>query len=414
MTNCNKLRQYQIDGVNQLIAFNRDAILADEPGLGKTIQVAHYINLTKPNKILIVCPASLRTNWGIELGKWLEFNADYQILSYEGTAKNDISGEYDLAVFDEAHYLKNPKAARTKRCLGLKAKRKLYLTGTPIINRPMDMFPILQSIGLKMTMTDFGRKYCAGYLQLIRYNPRKYAWNFNGASNTDKLNELLTKNCMVRRRKADVLTELPAKVRQVIELSVKCSEDKNLRKTMLKHFRSFTDAADAIGETLPIPFTELASYRLEQARTKLPLAIEYIKNLVEEVGKVVVFAYHREIINELADNLPNSVKLYGGMIDKQKQKAVDDFQRGDAQVFVGQITAAGTGLTLTASSTVVFVELDWVPGNVIQAEDRCHRLGQKDTVHAIHLVVKDTIDSLMVKALVRKQKIIEEVINAKE
>jgi SWI/SNF-related matrix-associated actin-dependent regulator 1 of chromatin subfamily A len=181
---------------------------------------------------------------------------------------------------------------------------------------------------------------------------------------------------------------------------------------MTRHFKSFSSMAEVLDNPMPIPFTELAEYRLEQARAKLPHAIEFISNLIEEVGKVVVFAYHREILEALHEAFASSVMVYGGMTDKQKNASVESFQNGNSQVFIGQITAAGTGLTLTASSTVVFVELDWVPGNVIQAEDRCHRLGQTDTVHAIHLVVKDSIDACMVQALVRKQNIIEEVVNA--
>lgn len=411
MKKLNQLRPYQIEGVNRLIAFNRDAILADEPGLGKTIQMAHYINIASTLTVLVVCPASLRLNWQRELDKWVEKPIFLEIISYEGT-KNLTDTKYDLIIFDEAHYLKNPNAGRTKRCLNLKARRRFFLTGTPIVNKPMDMYPILSSIGLNMTKTAFGKAYCGGFLQLIRYKPKKYAWNFNGASNTDKLHELLTKNCMVRRRKADVLKELPPKVRQIIELDIPTGESKEFKSVMTRHFQSFSSMAEVLDNPMPIPFTELAEYRLEQARAKLPHAIEFISNLIEEVGKVVVFAYHREILEALHEAFASSVMVYGGMTDKQKNASVESFQNGNAQVFIGQITAAGTGLTLTASSTVVFVELDWVPGNVIQAEDRCHRLGQTDTVHAIHLVVKDSIDACMVQALVRKQNIIEEVVNA--
>ncbi len=407
----NKLRPYQIEGVERLISFDHDAILADEPGLGKTIQVAHYINLTKPLTVLVVCPASLRLNWKHELDKWLDSALCLDILSYEGATKLPTNFKYDLIVFDEAHYLKNPKAARTKAGLSLPAYRRLFLTGTPIVNKPMDMYPILSAIGLNMSMSGFGKRYCNGHLRCIKHRPyRKYAWDFSGASNTEELHKLLVDNVMVRRRKKDVLTELPAKMRQVIEIDAPHGDDPELKKVLVQKYGSLTAAAEALIDDGGIAFGDLSRYRLEQAKHKLPYVISYLDNLMEETDKIVVFAYHREIIEALQNQYPAAVHLYGGMSDKEKDAAVTSFQHGDAPLFIGQITAAGTGITLTASSTVVFAELDWVPGNVIQAEDRCHRMGQTDNVHIVHLVLKDSIDCRMVQALVRKQQIIEEVI----
>jgi SNF2 family DNA or RNA helicase len=180
---------------------------------------------------------------------------------------------------------------------------------------------------------------------------------------------------------------------------------------LTKKYGSLTAAAESlVDDGAPVGFAGLSTYRLEQAKRKLPYVLNYIENLLEENEKVVCFAYHREIIEAIHSHFADSVLLYGGMSDKEKDASVQAFQNGDAKLFIGQVTAAGTGITLTASSTVVFAELDWVPGNVIQAEDRCHRMGQRDNVLVIHLVLKDSIDSRIVQALVRKQQIIEEVI----
>lgn len=145
----------------------------------------------------------------------------------------------------------------------------------------------------------------------------------------------------------------------------------------------------------------------------MPHVLSFLKEtLLEEAEKVVVFAYHKEIIDKLYDALKTftPVKLYGGMSDRQKNESVLRFQTDPAvRVFIGQITAAGTGLTLTAANTVLFAELDWVPGNVTQAEDRCHRMGQRDTVRILHIVLRNSVDGRMVRALVEKQKIIERV-----
>lgn len=412
------LRAYQLEGVKQLVSFvekRKAAILADEPGLGKTAQVAEYIRQTKPQKTLIVCPASLRVNWDIELRQWGAGDYFYTILSYDyvGKRKAKDFGAHDLIVFDEAHYLKNPSAKRTKTCLALQAEQRLFLTGTPVVNRPMDLYPILQSVGIKMDRTAFGKRYCNGHLVTIRWKPvRKQAWDFTGASNQDELNRALRNSCMVRRTKAEVLGELPAKVRQVIELEYDAYEPASLKAAVLRYLDGFQAAADNLEELRRVAFTELATARLDTAREKLPHVISFISDLLEETPKVVVFAHHREIIENLASAWPGeTVKLYGGMTDAAKDANVRAFQNDPTvRVFVGQIQAAGTGITLTAASTVVFAELDWVPGNILQAEDRCHRLGQQDSVRVIHLAAKGSIDARMIQLLVAKQENIERIV----
>lgn len=412
----NHLRPYQIEGVEKLIGLavrRGGAILADEPGLGKTAQTAEFINRTNPKSVLIVCPASLRVNWRKELDRWL--NPDtlcrVKILSYESVSRGDAGNDgCDLAVFDEAHYLKNPQAKRTKACLSLRAGIRLFLTGTPVVNRPMDLFPILKSLGLKLTRTDFGKRYCAGYLRQISWKPRKFAWDFSGASHQDELNAALRGHCMVRRTKAEVLSELPAKIRQIVELDIPgYRESESLRDAVTRMFDGMASAAENLPELRKIAFEELAAARLDIARQKLPVVLDFIRDLLEEEEKVVVFAHHREIIGAIATAVSESVELKGGMTDVQKDAAVRAFQEGSARLFVGQITAAGTGITLTATRTVLFAELDWVPGNVIQAEDRCHRIGQQLPVRVIHLVAKDSVDARMVHALVEKQENFERV-----
>lgn len=436
-----QLRPYQLKGVQRMadIAKERDVLLADEPGLGKTIQVAEFVNQTRPTSVLIVCPASLRINWGKELEAWLTHKPGaLDIASYGTAAKasDNLIHKWDLVVFDEAHYLKNPDAIRTKTCLKIPAHRRLFLTGTPIVNRPIDLWPILESMGTKIKKADYGREFCDGHIELVPITREKFntlkrchirgaiekdgrcyrqVWDFSGASNTDRLGRILRETCMVRRTKADVLTDLPAKVRQIIELPGQYKESVAMRA---KIFQSFNEASDSLDTLFKVAFTEMSSLRLEQGLAKVGKVRDFMLDLLEEEEKIVLFAHHREVIDTLCDALQeagiDTVKLYGGMTPRQKDASVRAFQTGHTRVFVGQISTAGVGLTLTAASTVVFAELDWVPGNVIQAEDRCHRLGQKKTVRVIHLVYKDSIDSRLVHALVRKQNTIQEVMqNAK-
>ena len=409
----NRLRPYQIEGVEKILKLGRDVLLADEPGLGKTIQAAEVINRTRPASVRVVCPASLRLNWARELEAWLTFRpAAVEIMSYEAVVSaKDTPAEVDLLVFDEAHYLKNPDAKRTRKCLALAAKKRLFLTGTPVVNRPMDLYPMLNAMGLAASRVDYGRRYCDGFLQVVKWNPRtrkpmRTVWNFSGASNVEELSALLKGRCMVRRTKAEVLSELPAKTRQVVELDIPLSATPEAVRAAV-----YPDLASAGAAGVPpdVAFRDLSAVRLETALHKLPHVIAYIQDLLEEEEKLVVFAWHREVIDALAASLPRAVKLYGGMSDRAKDQAVQDFQTGGARVFVGQITAAGTGLTLAAADTAVFAEIDWVPGNITQAEDRLHRIGQPSPVRIIHLVQAGSVDCRMVRALVAKQEVIDAV-----
>lgn len=417
-TKTSSLRPYQKAGVEELLQklsanAKHGALLADAPGLGKTAQAISVLNRLVWNPgvyCLIVCPASLRLNWMRELTVWLrpEHAPFVEIRTYgEITRHKQEHERYALLVFDEAHYLKNPDAKRTKACLALDGDYKLFLTGTPVVNRPMELFPVLHALGFKLSRVEFGIKFCAGhFINVPRrgFHGYRKAWDFSGASRTDELNKALRSSVMVRRTKEEVLTELPPKIRQVIAMDFASGESESFRQ----RFASLSLAADILRETTRIPFEELAKERYNVAVAKIPYVREFIDDLLEEEEKVVVFAHHRDVVKALAEG-DDRVMLYGGMTEKQKDEAVQAFQHGSARVFVGQITAAGTGLTLTAARTVVFAELDWVPGNVTQAEDRCHRIGQHDTVRVFHIVAEGSIDARLVRAIVDKQTIIEEV-----
>jgi len=415
-----QLRPYQVQGIKELLYkvqrnSRHGVLLADAPGLGKTAQaiVTAYKLLRSyhgAHTLLVVCPTSLRLNWKRELGMWLpDMDGLYvEILTYGEVAKGHQKLErYTVAIFDEAHYLKNELAKRTKACLAIEASYRLFLTGTPVVNRPMELFNVLESLGLKMNRTQFGMRYCAG--RLVRVPVKgghgfRKAYDFTGASNMGELNKALRDSVMVRRTKEEVLKELPAKVRQVISMKFNSGESAAFRA----RFNGLTEASQILRETKRIPFEELARERRNVALAKLPYIEDFIEDLLEEEEKIVVFCHHRDVADQLASK-PGRVLLYGGMTEKQKDAAVQEFQHGSARVFVGQIQAAGVGLTLTAARTVVFAELDWVPGNVTQAEDRLHRIGQRDTVRVFHLVADGSIDARIVNALVEKQQVIEAV-----
>ena len=353
--------------------------------------------------------------------------------------------EWDLLVVDEAHYCKSSKARRTKQVLGswhrspakrlapISAKRRLFLSGTPIVNRPIELHPILKSIDKSKwgNMMKYGKRYCDAH-------HNGYGWDFTGASNLEELQDKLRETCMVRRLKKDVLKDLPAKRRQVIEIpangeadmvaahSLKAQEweerllELRAAVEMAKasdNPQDYENAVEALTEGESAEFAEMSLIRKENAVAKIPYVAEHVKSVLESgVGKVVVFTHHHEVTDALvAEFGPAAAKLDGRDSMAQRDLAVQSFQNDtDVPVFIGGIKAAGVGLTLTASSHVVFAELDWVPGNMSQAEDRCHRIGQDSSVLVQHLVFEGSIDATMAHTVVNKQNVIDSALDTQE
>lgn len=461
-------RPFQKAGIAYSLA--RDAtIIADEPGLGKTIQFLGVIN-TDPGKYakgLLICPATLRINWKREADKWLVDkrpvyviegkNAQWPvaptdagpyliIINYDILAahRNTLASvEWDIMGCDEAHYLKNPNALRTIAVVGhekrgeepvpgLRARKKLFLTGTPIVNRPVEMWPILHYADRSnwKRFMEYAKRYCDA-----QHNG--YGWDFRGASNHEELQRRLRASIMVRRLKADVLAELPPKVRQVIELPHNVPMGKlekeraewEKREAVLLELRAAADKAKTannqdeykriiakLREATKVAFEEMSSIRREAAILKLPYVVAYLREALEDDdSKVVVFAHHHEVIDAIAAAFPKeSVVLDGRTSPTDKQAAVDAFQTNPKiRLFIGGILAAGVGITLTASNHVIFAELDWVPGNVTQAEDRCHRIGQLNSVLVQHLVLEGSVDCHIVRKIVEKQENIDRALDRK-
>ena len=414
-------------------------LIADEMGLGKTIEALGVINSNpETRRVLIVCPASLKLNWLRECERWLvgelrvgvagksyPDDADVVIVNYEllGKWELQLDRDWDVLIADECHYVKNREAKRTKRLFALEARRKLFLTGTPILNRPIEVHPIAGHLapGDFGHFWTFAKRYC-------KPQKNRFGWDFSGAANLEELHERLRGTIMIRRVKAEVLTDLPPKRRQVIELSsehlaqliARESEawDEHSQSLARMRSRSRASKADVAGEELAdlrkqvnVAFGELAKLRRETALAKVPLVVEHVRNALEASAKLVLFAHHRDVIAELAAPFGDAaVTLTGDHKVEARQAAVDRFQEDpECTLFIGSITAAGFGLTLTAASHVVFAELDWVPAHLTQAEDRTHRIGQKDSVLVQHLVLQDSLDARMVSTLMRKQRIVDRV-----
>jgi SWI/SNF-related matrix-associated actin-dependent regulator 1 of chromatin subfamily A len=435
----------------------KGVLIGDEMGLGKTIQAIGVINSDENiQKVLVVCPASLRLNWKRELERWLvrplrvgiaqgkdwPLNVDIVVVNYDvlkNFKKKLYGDEWDLLVVDECHYLKNPKAQRTVSVFGkwnkdpdkvkpaIEAKRRVFLTGTPIVNRPIELWPLLQSLdpdGLGSNWRWYVTRYCDGH-------QTKWGWDVSGASRLDELQDRLRTTLMVRRLKSQVLQELPAKRRQVLELPAN-GADKVVKaeqeawaevEERLEELRAAVELAKAdddeekykraveeLAQGERVAFTEMARLRHETALAKVPAVLEQLQDLEH---KVVVFGHHKDVIDAIMAEIGDrAVKLTGETPMEERQEAVDRFQTdSNVQFFVGNIQAAGVGITLTAASHVVFAELDWVPGNMSQAEDRCHRIGQQDSVFVQHLVLEGSLDATMAKTLIAKQSVIDKALD---
>lgn len=437
-------------------AMSRSLVLiADEMGLGKTVQAIGVVNCMKDvRKVLIVCPASLKRNWRREWQKWDVKGLSVQIV--DGTKPVEIvgrvviinydvlpahrsllkdTGAWDVMILDECHYLKNGRTERTLEVFGgikrnpdrtikerfapIPAEKKLLLSGTPIVNKPKELWSLLQTLdpdglGAKSNWYNYATRYCEAISLGERtdaYGNTYKLWKWDGASNLEELQEKLRERFMVRRLKKDVLTELPAKRRQVIVLE---PDTKTLVNLIAREQQAYKDyePQSLLGKPQP-SIGEISKTRKRIAQMKVKYAVGHIKELLNETAKVVAFAHHHETLDALSAAFgENSVRIDGRVSLEERQRAVDRFQNDPTcTVFIGGIQAAGVGLTLTASSTVVFVELSWVPGEISQAEDRCHRIGQRESVLVQHLILEGSLDERVIGVVIAKQEIIDQALD---
>jgi SWI/SNF-related matrix-associated actin-dependent regulator 1 of chromatin subfamily A len=411
---------YQVEGI-EFARSRKSVLFGDEMGLGKTVEAIGVINCTPGiNSVLVVCPATLRLNWRRELDKWLVREVESVVINYDQLHKLDRSRSYDICILDECTYIKNKSSKRSRLCRGIRARRKLALSGTPILNRPAELWHILHWLAPDKwplsSWMKFTLRFCGAYRRWIG---RKQIWDVSGATHLDELRELLAP-LMIRRLKRDVLKELPEKFHQLIELPIdgmtgelkrKIAEVNRVVSAMDTQYAQ--DVAKLEG-ALSVVWEEMAQLRHQVGLEKVPMAVELIRDALESGEKVVVFAHHRDVIASLKAALNDfgPVVVHGSVSPENRQLAVDLFQHDShVRVFIGQIQAAGVGITLTAASHVVFVESDWTPGVMSQAEDRCHRIGQKDSVLVQTLVLENSLDARMAKTLLKKQRIIELVLD---
>jgi superfamily II DNA or RNA helicase len=399
----NEFLPFQRAGVEFLEKAKR-ALIGDQMGLGKTIQAIGYLALhPELRPAIIVVPASLKINWQRELKKWLAtpdivavcsgsnnqtaqlFGSTIVIINYDILGKwnkNLISLNPKLLIVDECHYIKSKKTLRSRAVseLSKSIPEVIFLTGTPIVNRPIELFPVLHIIDAKSWPSE--RQYFYRYC----YSPTQ--------ASLQELHNLI-KPYVVRRTKEQVLKELPLKRRAVVTVQFDKSEWHNYISAIEK-----AKAEPKAAEQLRL----IEAAKQAAVRGKLSAALDWIEDFIE-TEKLVVFCTHNFVVDAIMAKFSNrAVRLTGSENNQERQKAVDDFQTKDSvKLFVGNLRAAGVGITLTAASNVAFVELDWTPGGMSQAEDRVHRIGQLDSVTAWYIVAENTIEEKIVELLEQKR-----------
>jgi SWI/SNF-related matrix-associated actin-dependent regulator 1 of chromatin subfamily A len=419
--------EHQKEAIEKLVR-NKKFILADDMGLGKTTSTIIAALETGAKKVLIVCPASLKINWQREIanysdrsvyiaeGKKFSDEHDFVIVNYD-ILKNfhDIKEKdkseimkinFDLVIMDEAHMISNPQAQRTKIAndIASKSNRVWLLSGTPMTSRPMNYYNLLNLVDSPVAMNwmAYAKRYCNGFQFSVG---KRKVWNVTGASNLDELRER-TSTHILRRLKEEVL-DLPEKIITPVYLRLK---SKDYEELMGEYF-DWYDKNPEESSSLTIQFGKLMKVRKVIAQEKINNTIELAENIIEQGKKVIIFTNFTDTLNQIYNHFGKTAVYLDGSCSKfHRQNAVDEFQTNDKiKVFVGNLKAAGVGITLTSAEAVIMNDLSFVPAEHSQAEDRSHRIGQKNSTSVYYPLFENTIEGAIYDILNRKKKIISTV-----
>jgi SWI/SNF-related matrix-associated actin-dependent regulator 1 of chromatin subfamily A len=445
-----KLYNHQKEGIKFLLSRN-GCILADDMGLGKSLQSIVAALESGAENILVVCTSSLKINWQREIGtftndsviidgsKWKK--AKFTIINYDilknfhtvkkPKKKNEeeieevlnrhmVNEKFDLVIIDEAHNLKNAKSIRSEIMVDLVLNHGIekvwLLTGTPISNRPMDFYNLLKIIRAKIAENwiFFAKRYCDAkkMYRTLKNGKKKKILLTDGASNLDEL-AAKTRNLILRRLKTDVL-DMPDKIIIPVyhELTKNQWHEYNMLWDEYLEKRKIEKKRGPIQKDL----VELILLRKFIAMQAISETIEIAENAIEMDKKVIIFTSFTDELNELAEHFGKVCVVHNGpMSDKEKQASVDAFQQNPKiKVFIGNIKSAGVGITLTEANVVIFNSFDWVPGSNEQAEDRAYRIGQKNNVTVYYQLYIDTISIRMWETLKYKTDVISKIIGDKQ
>ena len=419
---------------------------------GKTIQALVALNVGKLYPALVVCPASLKLNWEREVrnwtnssvsvvnGKFANFDKDIVIINYDILKKYDQEIKkrgFKAIIFDESHYLKSPDAIRTKisKSISKEIDVRMMLTGTPILNRPKELIAQLDILG---RLEEMGGSY---FFQEHFCDPQfdGWHWSYSGGSNLKELHERMTSSFMIVRTKEEVLKELPAKTRTILPVTlsnlaeykraekdliswikIKSVEDSDFLNSIKdlsrkeqeeqKHIRSLSAGHKAGQAEALVRIEKLKQLTVEGKKEEI---IEWVENFLESGEKLVLFGWHRDAVNTIADKF-KTICITGETPLNKRQEYIDKFQTDKScKLIVMNMQSGGLGITLTAASNVAFFELGWTPALHNQAEDRCHRIGQQDAVNAYYIIGKESIDEEILSLIEKKREIVDIVTDGK-
>ncbi len=419
---------------------------------GKTLQA--IVALDPP--AVVICPATLRMNWAREIAKWRPglstrvlsgkkflpdeyLDANVVILNYDIASTHLptlLEKDWNTLVVDEAHYIKelklkwDPKTrshsyagsarAAAVATLADRCKRRILLTGTPILNRTRELWPLLHVLSPHdwPKFHEFGLRYCGAFQKMAGPN---MVWDYSGSTNQEELHKRITGRYMLRRLKNEVLKDLPEKQRRSVEVVLsdkKAAEYSKASQQFLDWVYDQGGPAAVEKARYAESLVKLTALRRLAAEGKVEAAVEWIREHHESTGRpLVVMAHHRTVTEPLAKAVDalglRTGTILGGESDVRRQEDIDAFQNGQLDVVVCSILAAGVGLTLTAASEMLFVERAWRPSDLVQAEDRLHRIGQQNSVTITYLDGYSTIDSAISSTLLDKTSTIAGVIDGK-
>lgn len=437
---------YQLEGIAQGLKLKR-FLNGDDPGLGKTMQSIATVNLANAFPCLVICPSSLKINWEREWNKFTDKKAmvltdsvkdtwpffwqtgmnQVFITNYESLKKyfvqkirtsnkltlKDIEFRQTINLFksviiDESHRCKSTATQQSKFTKGISTGKEyvILLSGTPVINKPKDLVSqlgIMDQMGAVGGYKNFVARYCAGNKE---------------ASNLKELNYRLWSSCFFRREKSKVLTDLPDKVRQVLNVDITNRKEYiDAENDLIQYLIRYKNATDEKLEAAirGQVMVQISILRNISARGKIKEVIEFVKDFIENDQKIILFVHLKEVAMALLDAFPKAVTVTGSNTQQEKQLSVDKFQNDpNIKIIICSIKAAGVGLTLTASSNVAFVEFPWTYADCVQCEDRAHRIGQKDSVTCYYFLGEKTIDERVYQIIQDKKDIANAVTGSED
>ena len=416
-----ELRPYQAAGVEFITKHAKGkAYIGDEMGLGKTITALAAMHQEQAYPALVVCPSVVVGNWKREANAWLpdktvqiiktgkdviDPKADIVVASYALAGKVAAGKRFAQVVCDEAHYLKNKDAKRTQEIAAIAklSPRRLMLSGTPVTNKPKDLFQQLEIIDVTGkgnplgSFFQFATQYCGG-------RQGKYGFEADGATNVAELNQRLRDGVYLRRDKSQVLTDLPEKQRQTLYVEASAETKRRIKEIRAQYAKE--KSAHVPGATLKAMTHEQSA----MGSGKIEAAGQFLEDFADTGKKLIVFAYHVDVQKALLQKAQElgmqPSRVLGEDSSEKRTNSITAFQENpDVRCIICSLDAANVGIDLTVASDVLMVEQDWTPMKLNQAEDRAHRSGQKNAVNVTYLVMPDTLDEVLQEVIEHKRNI---------